>query len=58
VDIINLWVVIIAKDNYSYPMNLGIIMDPIDRINIKKDSSFAMLLAAKRAAGICLHGAV
>ncbi len=28
-------------------MNLGIIMDPIDRINIKKDSSFAMLLAAK-----------
>jgi glutathione synthase len=26
---------------------LGIIMDPIDRINIKKDSSFAMLLAAQ-----------
>ena len=28
-------------------MNLGIIMDPIERIDIKKDSSFAMLLAAK-----------
>ena len=28
-------------------MKLGIIMDPISRINIKKDSSFAMLLAAQ-----------
>ncbi|MEM7026687.1 MAG: glutathione synthase [Pseudomonadota bacterium] len=28
-------------------MKLGIIMDPIERINIKKDSSFAMLLAAQ-----------
>ncbi len=29
-------------------MKLGIIMDPIGGINIKKDSSFAMLLAAQR----------
>lgn len=29
-------------------MKLGILMDPIDRINIKKDSSFAMLLAAQK----------
>ena len=28
-------------------MKLGIIMDPIERIQIKKDSSFAMLLAAQ-----------
>lgn len=28
-------------------MKLGIVMDPISRINIKKDSSFAMLLAAQ-----------
>ncbi len=28
-------------------MKLGIIMDPVDGINIKKDSSFAMLLAAQ-----------
>jgi len=28
-------------------MNLGIIMDPIQGINIKKDSSFSMLLAAR-----------
>ena len=28
-------------------MKLGIIMDPINRINIKKDSSFAILLAAQ-----------
>lgn len=27
---------------------LGMIMDPIERINIKKDSSFAMLLAAQK----------
>ena len=27
-------------------MKLGIIMDPINEIDIKKDSSFAMLLAA------------
>ena len=33
---------------------LGIIMDPIDRINIKKDSSFAMLLEA-HARGFELH---
>ena len=34
-------------------MKLGIIMDPISKINIKKDSSFAMLLAAqKRGWGI------
>lgn len=34
----------------SLPMaslKLGIVMDPIDRITIKKDSSFAMLLAAQ-----------
>ena len=29
-------------------MKLGIIMDPISKINIKKDSSFAMLLAAQK----------
>ncbi len=29
-------------------MNLGIVMDPIGSINIKKDSSFAMLLAAQQ----------
>ena len=28
-------------------IKLGIVMDPIDRINIKKDSSFAMLLEAQ-----------
>lgn len=28
-------------------LNLGILMDPIDAINIKKDTSFAMLLAAQ-----------
>lgn len=28
-------------------MKIGIVMDPIEDINIKKDSSFAMLLAAK-----------
>lgn len=33
---------------------LGIIMDPIDRINIKKDSSFAMLLEAQ-SRGFELH---
>lgn len=29
-------------------IKLGIIMDPIERINIKKDSTFAMMLAAQR----------
>lgn len=29
------------------PVTLGVVMDPIDRITIKKDSSFAMLLAAQ-----------
>lgn len=29
-------------------IKLGIVMDPIDQINIKKDSSFAMLLAAQK----------
>ncbi|MFQ5660467.1 MAG: glutathione synthase, partial [Gammaproteobacteria bacterium] len=29
-------------------MKLGVIMDPITGINIKKDSTFAMLLAAQR----------
>ena len=29
-------------------MKLGIIMDPIGKINIEKDSSFAMLLAAQK----------
>ncbi len=33
---------------------LGVVMDPIDSINIKKDSSFAMLLAAQ-ARGWSLH---
>ena len=27
--------------------SIGIVMDPVARINIKKDSSFAMLLAAQ-----------
>lgn len=29
------------------PIKFGIVMDPIDRINIKKDTSFAMLLEAQ-----------
>ncbi len=29
-------------------IKLGIVMDPIANINIKKDSSFAMLLEAQR----------
>mgnify|MGYP001009073580 CR=1 FL=1 len=29
-------------------INLGIVMDPIGNINIKKDSSFAMMLAAQK----------
>lgn len=29
-------------------VKLGIVMDPIDRINIKKDTSFALLLAAQQ----------
>jgi glutathione synthase len=29
------------------PVKLGMVMDPIDRINIKKDTSFAMLLEAQ-----------
>ena len=36
------------------PIKLGMVMDPIDRINIKKDSSFAMLLEAQ-ARGWDLH---
>ena len=35
-------------------INLGLIMDPIGSINIKKDSSFAMALAAQ-ARGWQLH---
>ncbi len=31
----------------STPVRLGVVMDPIQRIKIKKDSSFAMLLAAQ-----------
>lgn len=34
-------------------VRLGIVMDPIARINFKKDSSLAMLLAAQAAAGRC-----
>ena len=30
-------------------IKLGIVMDPIDSINIKKDTSFAMLLEARVA---------
>lgn len=35
---------------YNTPIvrNLGMIMDPIGSINVAKDSSFAMLLAAQR----------
>ena len=29
-------------------IKLGIVMDPISSINIKKDSSFAMMLEAQR----------
>ncbi len=29
-------------------LKLGIVMDPIESINTKKDSSFAMLLAAQK----------
>jgi glutathione synthase len=36
------------------PVKLGMVMDPIDRINIKKDTSFAMLLEAQ-ARGWELH---
>lgn len=36
------------------PIKLGMVMDPIDRINIKKDTSFAMLLEA-HARGWELH---
>lgn len=32
----------------SAQFNLGVLMDPINTINIKKDSTFAMLLAAQR----------
>ena len=35
-------------------IKLGMIMDPISRINIKKDTSFAMLLEAQ-ARGWQLH---
>lgn len=35
-------------------IKLGIVMDPITSINIKKDSSFAMLLEAQRR-GYQLH---
>ena len=35
-------------------IKLGIVMDPIDSINIKKDSSFAMLLQAQ-ARGYQIH---
>ena len=36
------------------PIKFGMVMDPIDRINIKKDTSFAMLLEAQ-ARGWELH---
>jgi glutathione synthase len=42
---------IIQRIIYQYKekrMKLGIVMDPISGINIKKDSSFAMLLAAQK----------
>lgn len=34
-------------DNGQYPMNIGFLMDPLSSINIKKDTTFAMLLAAQ-----------
>ena len=34
-------------------IKLGIVMDPIANINIKKDSSFAMLLEAHVCFGYC-----
>jgi glutathione synthase len=32
----------------NFPMKLGVIMDPIEGINVKKDSTLAMLLAAQK----------
>jgi glutathione synthase len=34
--------------NQTKPIRLAVVMDPIDRIAIKKDSTFAMLLAAQQ----------
>ena len=36
------------KKNKQAPCRLGVIMDPIESINIKKDSTFAMMLEAQR----------
>ena len=36
-----------AKRCAQMPIKLGVVMDPIDAINVKKDSSLAMLLAAQ-----------
>lgn len=35
-------------------IKLGIVMDPISSINIKKDTSFAMLLEAQRRGWNCI----
>ena len=37
----------LAKQKYQMTPTLGVVMDPIAGINIKKDSTFAMLLAAQ-----------
>ena len=40
------------------PIKLGMVMDSIGHINIKKDTSFAMLLEAQATGlGTALHGA-
>ncbi|SVC37527.1 uncharacterized protein METZ01_LOCUS290381, partial [marine metagenome] len=39
---------LVIYEKYRCFMKLGIIMDPISGIDIKKDSSFAMLLAAQK----------
>ncbi len=36
------------RENYAMTIRLGIVMDPIGSINVKKDSSLAMLLAAQK----------
>jgi len=36
------------------PIKLGMVMDSIDHINIKKDTSFAMLLERRPEVGSCI----
>ena len=34
-------------------LQIGVVMDPIESINVKKDTTLAMLLAAQRKGGLC-----